>query len=274
MAKKNWFIEANKSEDPAVKALLEQYNTLDANNPDATTKRDELKQEIRIKLGLAEEPTPVPETSDVKSDNIPETTAEQENTTNSESESIGDADAEPVSETPSEPVLDTEHTPTPVPETSGFKYTESDATKAKDVETLQEIRIACRGEIVRLERTRLKHGTYQENRTLDMKIWNVRRIISASLNRESALRERAHRAEQLGRVSGLETKRARFIKLLRQGISITNITKHAEGVKKNELEKVLDAKTIEDCRKHNSKFPEMWEKWKAKFIDKADENKS
>ena len=42
MAKKNWFIEANKSQDPEVKALLEQYNALDANADDYESKKAEL----------------------------------------------------------------------------------------------------------------------------------------------------------------------------------------------------------------------------------------
>ena len=246
MSKKNWFIEANKSTDPAVKALLEQYNTLDANASDTEEKRKALSQEIKVKLGLADPATEndqtEPATPETPSDPTPE---------------AADAGEPATPETP-----------------AAFNYTEDDAAKAKDIKTLDVIKKSCREEISRLEKTRLKHGTYQQNRELDMKIWAVRRIVGIALKREAGLKERAHRAAKIGRTSGIAMKRARFVKLIKQGISITNITKHPDGVKKAELESVLDPTTIEACRKHNSKFPEMWEKWKNKFIIQPEKIKS
>ena len=71
MAKKNWFIEANKSQDPEVKALLEQYNALDANADDYESKKADLVLNIKDKLGLIDEqPTneTEPETPEVKAE--------------------------------------------------------------------------------------------------------------------------------------------------------------------------------------------------------------
>lgn len=222
MAKKNWFIEANKSQDPEVKALLEQYNALDANADDYESKKADLVLNIKDKLGLIDE--------------------------------------QPTNETEPE-----------TPE--GFYYTEADAAKAKDLDTLIQLKKACREEIQRLEKTRLKHGTYKQNRELDAAIWKIRRIIGIAFKREIALKERARRIRNAGRVSSIALKRARFVKLMRQGFSITNITKHPEGVKKEELTQVLDADTIEACRKNNSRFPDMWKRWKEKFIDNKPNNK-
>lgn len=279
MSKKNWFIEANKSTDPAVKALLEQYNTLDANAPDTEEKRKALSQEIKVKLGLADPATENDQTEPA----TPETPAADAGETPDAPES-DESDENPTDETPDEPTPDTPSGPTPdaaaatepaAPETpAAFNYTEDDAAKAKDIKTLDVIKKSCREEISRLEKTRLKHGTYQQNRELDMKIWAVRRIVGIALKREAGLKERAHRAAKIGRTSGVAMKRARFVKLIKQGISITNITKHPDGVKKAELESVLDPTTIEACRKHNSKFPEMWEKWKNKFIIQPEKIKS
>lgn len=279
MSKKNWFIEANKSTDPAVKALLEQYNTLDANAPDTEEKRKALSQEIKVKLGLADPATENDQTEPA----APETPAADAGETPDAPES-DESDENPTDGTPDEPTPDTPSEPTPdapattepaTPETpAAFNYTEDDAAKAKDIKTLDAIKKSCREEISRLEKTRLKHGTYQQNRELDMKIWAVRRIVGIALKREAGLKERAHRAAKIGRTSGVAMKRARFVKLIKQGISITNITKHPDGVKKAELESVLDPTTIEACRKHNSKFPEMWEKWKNKFIIQPEKIKS
>lgn len=279
MSKKNWFIEANKSTDPAVKALLEQYNTLDANAPDTEEKRKALSQEIKVKLGLADPATENDQTEPA----TPETPAADADATPDAPES-DESDENPTDGTPDEPTADTPSDPAPdaaaatepaTPETpAAFNYTEDDAAKAKDIKTLDVIKKSCREEISRLEKTRLKHGTYQQNRELDMKIWAVRRIVGIALKREAGLKERAHRAAKIGRTSGVAMKRARFVKLIKQGISITNITKHPDGVKKAELESVLDPATIEACRKHKSNFPEMWEKWKNKFIIQPEKIKS
>lgn len=299
MAKKNWFIEANKSTDPAVKALLEQYNTLDANAPDAEEKRKALSQEIKGKLGLVEptatendQGTPGDQGGDTDADNDAGSD-DADNSDDSDEEKAHKATIaklEPMFEklaaldpsyertgfetveevealiAAAEKAGDKQDTPA-TPEKPTFPYTEDDATKAKDIKILDKIKKACREEIDRLEKTRLKHGTYKQNHDLDMEIWKFRRIIGLSLKRESALKERAHRLAKMGRISNLAIKRARFVKLHRQGISITNITKHPEGVAKDELIEVLDEATIEACRKNKSNFPEMWDAWKKKFID-------
>ncbi len=265
---KNWFIEANKSQDPEVKDLLKQYNELDANADDYAEKKAELVATIKAKLESSVEP----ETPEVKAemDKVADevVAAENADTAAIDAELDGQNDSEkPNSQAEPEAEPESEEMP------SGFYYTETDAAKAKTIDELVVMKKACREEIARLEKTRLKHGTYKQNRELDMAIWKVRRIISVAFKRELALKERARRIRNAGRVSSIALKRARFVKLMRQGISITNITSHPEGVKKEELVDVLDEATIEACRKNNSRFPAMWLRWKEKFIDKKDGNK-
>lgn len=276
---KNWFIEANKSQDPEVKDLLKQYNELDANADDYAEKKAELVATIKAKLeSSVESETPevkaemdkvadeVVAAENANTDSIdaeldskdePETPESSENAENAQIEDSADLDeAEPKSE-----------------EIPSFTYTETDAAKAKSVDEIIVMKKACREEIARLEKTRLKHATYKQNRELDSQIWKVRRIMGIAFKREVALKERARRIRNAGRVSSIALKRARFVKLMRQGISITNITNHPEGVKKEELVDVLDEATIEACKKNNSRFPAMWLRWKEKFIDKKDDNK-
>lgn len=266
---KNWFIEANKSQDPEVKDLLKQYNELDANADDYTEKKTELVATIKAKLeSSVESETPeVKAEMDKVADEVvaaeldskdePETPESSESAENAQIEDSADLDeAEPESE-----------------EIPSFTYTETDAAKAKSVDEIIIMKKACREEIARLEKTRLKHATYKQNRELDTAIWKIRRIIGIAFKREIALKERARRIRNAGRVSSIALKRARFVKLMRQGFSITNITNHPEGVKKEELVDVLDEATIEACKKNNSRFPAMWLRWKEKFIDKKDDNK-
>ncbi|MCQ2608562.1 MAG: hypothetical protein MJ197_07750 [Bacteroidales bacterium] len=287
MAKKNWFIEANKSQDPEVKDLLAQYNVLDANAADFEAKRAEISLKIKVILGLAEaaevketespaenvQPEAETGAENVQIDSdIAEIDAELDNSEkdNSQDEPVADSESECAknaqNEIPAEkPVKD--EAP------SVFSYTETDAMKAKDLDTLILIKKACREEVARLENTRLKHATYKQNRELDAEIWKIQRIIGIAFKREVALKQRAKQIRNAGRVSSIALKRARFVKLMRQGISITNITKHPEGVKKEELIAVLDKDTIEACKKNNSRFPDMWERWKLKFLDNKETKK-
>lgn len=269
---KNWFIEANKSQDPEVKDLLKQYNALDANADDYAEKKAELVATIKAKLESSVEP----ETPEVKAemDKVADevVAAENADTAAIDAELDGQDDSEkPNSQ--DEPKAEPEAEPESEEMPEGFYYTETDAAKAKTVDEIVAMKKACREEIARLEKTRLKHATYKQNRELDAAIWKIRRIIGIAFKREVALKERARRIRNAGRVSSVALKRARFVKLMRQGFSITNITKHPEGVKKEELVEVLDKDTIEACKKNNSRFPAMWLRWKEKFIDKKDEKK-
>ena len=274
---KNWFIEANKSQDPEVKDLLKKYNELDANADDYAEKKAELVATIKAKLESSVEP----ETPEVKAemDKVADEVVAAENANTDSIDAELDSKDEPETPESSESAenaqiedsADSEPESDEMPE--GFYYTETDAAKAKSIDEIVEMKKACREEIARLEKTRLKHATYKQNRELDAAIWKIRRIIGIAFKREVALKERARRIRNAGRVSSIALKRARFVKLMRQGFSITNITNHPEGVKKEELVDVLDEATIEACKKNNSRFPAMWLRWKEKFIDKKDDNK-
>lgn len=276
---KNWFIEANKSQDPEVKDLLKQYNELDANADDYAEKKAELVATIKAKLESSVEP----ETPEVKAemDKVADEVVAAENANTNSIDAELDSKDEPETPESSESAenaqiedsADLDEAEPESEEMPSFTYTETDAAKAKSIDEIIIMKKACREEIARLEKTRLKHATYKQNRELDAAIWKIRRIMGIAFKREVALKERARRIRNAGRVSSIALKRARFVKLMRQGISITNITNHPEGVKKEELVDVLDEATIEACRKNNSRFPAMWLRWKEKFIDKKDDNK-
>lgn len=268
---KNWFIEANKSQDPEVKDLLKQYNELDANADNYAEKKDELVATIKAKLESSVEPE-TPEVNAEIDKGADEVGAAENADTDSIDAELDNQDDSEKSNSQAEPEAEPKAEPESE-EVPSFTYTETDAAKAKSIDEIIIMKKACREEIARLEKTRLKHATYKQNRELDAAIWKIRRIMGIAFKREVALKERARRIRNAGRVSSVALKRARFVKLMRQGFSITNITKHPEGVKKEELVDVLDEATIEACKKNNSRFPAMWLRWKEKFIDKKDDNK-
>lgn len=123
--------------------------------------------------------------------------------------------------------------------------------------------------IVVLESSRLKNETYAQRRELNKKIFEANEQI-AKLREKIRNEKRAKKLaeiKQSGRVSSLALKQAKVEKLIQKGFSLTNITTHPEGVKKSEMQKIIESNgflgRIES--KHHG-FTAMWERWKAKFL--------
>ena len=123
--------------------------------------------------------------------------------------------------------------------------------------------------IIVLESSRLKNETYAQRRELNKKIFEANEQI-AKLREKIRNEKRAKKLEEIkrtGRVSSLALKQSKVEKLIQKGFSLTNITTHPEGVKKSELQKIIESNgflgRIES--KHHG-FAAMWERWKAKFL--------
>ena len=120
-----------------------------------------------------------------------------------------------------------------------------------------------------LESSRLKNETYEQRRELNRKIYAANEEI-AKLREKIREAKRAKKLEEFrksGRVSSLVLKQAKIEKLIHKGFSLTNITKHPDGVKAKELEKIIESgKFLENIEKKQHGFTAMWLRWKAKFL--------
>ena len=127
-----------------------------------------------------------------------------------------------------------------------------------------------REEIVAIEKTRLKNPTYEERMEFNKKIKEKEKKIIAIRNvlRKEKIEEKERIKRQSGQVSSIKMKQAKILKLLRQGTSFSNITKHSDGVKKEEITQVIenDSQFMEEMQKINKKLPKMWLSWKQKFV--------
>lgn len=137
-----------------------------------------------------------------------------------------------------------------------------------DLSDVEKLRF-WKDRIVVLESSRLKNETYAQRRELNRKIFEANEQI-AKLREKIRNDKRAKKLaeiKQSGRVSSLALKQAKVEKLIQKGFSLTNITKHPEGVKKSEMQKIIESNgflgRIES--KHHG-FTAMWERWKAKFL--------
>lgn len=141
-----------------------------------------------------------------------------------------------------------------------------DPDELPDVEKLK----FWKDRIVVLENSRLKNETYAQRRELNKKIYEANEQI-AKLREKIREAKRAKKLDEIkksGRVSSLALKQAKVEKLIQKGFSLTNITTHPEGVKKSEMQKIIESNgflgRIES--KHHG-FAAMWERWKAKFLN-------
>lgn len=120
-----------------------------------------------------------------------------------------------------------------------------------------------------LESSRLKNETYEQRRELNRKIYAANEEI-AKLREKIRESKRAAKMEEIrksGRVSSLTLKQAKVEKLIHKGFSLTNITKHPDGVKANELQKIIESGNfLQNIEQKQRGFTAMWLRWKAKFL--------
>ena len=120
-----------------------------------------------------------------------------------------------------------------------------------------------------LENSRLKNETYEQRRELNRKIYAANEEI-AKLREKIRETKRAKKLEEIrksGRVSSLALKQAKIEKLIHKGFSLTNITKHPDGVKANELQKIIESGNfLQNIEQKQRGFTAMWLRWKAKFL--------
>ena len=123
--------------------------------------------------------------------------------------------------------------------------------------------------VIVLESSRLKNETYEQRRELNRKIYAANEEI-AKLREKIREAKRAKKLEELrksGHVSSLALKQAKIEKLIHKGFSLTNITKHPDGVKANELQKIIESGNfLQNIEQKQRGFTAMWLRWKAKFL--------
>ena len=145
---------------------------------------------------------------------------------------------------------------------------------AEDIKgfTKKEDLLACIEEINKkaeeLENGRLMQSFYQKIE-LNRKIWAVKRLGFLARTRLREIKVAEKKASKKGLISQKSMKKNKFINLYRQGISFTNITKHPDGVKKEELLEIVDDEVVKVCKTFNRFFLEDWNRWVDKFIKGA-----
>lgn len=148
-----------------------------------------------------------------------------------------------------------------------FNYTTADVEKCKDDLSFNKIIDATRIEIKRLEATRKKNETVQEKQKLNSEIYVVKRVGSLARNRLYNKRMEEKKDKNKNSISKLEMKKGNFVRLIRKGISLTNILDHPNGISKKEILDVVTPEVIKTISGFQKDFPIRFELWKKKYKD-------
>lgn len=224
----NWKDAAEASTDPKIKELLEQYNSA----KDMESAKAIQKQIVEILKAEGIIKAPVLDTLKPADADKPK---EQENAQNDNSEKLN---------SPEKPTAPDELT---------------------DVEKLK----FWKDRLNVLENSRLKNETYAQRKELNHKIYEANEEIYKLREKIRVAKQKAKMEEirKSGRVSSLSLKQAKLEQLLHKGFSLTNITKHPEGIKADELKKVIESNGfLAHIEQKYHGFGAMWERWKAKFL--------
>ena len=224
----NWKNAAEASTDPKIKELLEQYNSA----KDMESAKAIQKQIVEILKAEGITKAPVLDTLKPADADKP---TEPENAKNDNSEKPN---------SPEKPIVPDELT---------------------DVEKLK----FWKDRLNVLENSRLKNETYEQRKALNRKIYEANEEIYKLREKIRVAKQKAKMEEirKSGRVSSLSLKQAKLEQLLHKGFSLTNITKHPEGIKADELKKVIESNGfLARIEQKYRGFGAMWERWKAKFL--------
>lgn len=218
----NWYDKAKKSKDEHIKKLIEDYDS-----SEDKMKKTELENAIKIIIGSEKE-----EKAENPFEEKPKTKKEE-----TRKKEIIEAKKE-------------------------FTHTEESVKKLEDKkDELYKVLEDCRNEIKRLEGTRLVHETFTQKRNLDKDIWAIRRIsyIARRLIYADKMKKKA--IQNKNQTSLIATKRARFVRLFRMGISFSNMITHPDGVKKEDMIDIVNDDVIKSCLEIDRNFRSRWERW-------------
>lgn len=171
------------------------------------------------------------------------------------------------------PVLDTlkpadADKPTEPETTSDTVAKDAKSGKQDDLSDVEKLKF-WKDRLNVLENSRLKNETYAQRKELNHKIYEANEEIYKLREKIRIAKQKAKMEEirKSGRVSSLSMKQAKLEQLLHKGFSLTNITKHPEGIKADELKKVIESNGfLARIEPKYRGFGAMWERWKAKFL--------
>lgn len=228
-----WYMDAQKSENPEIKDLLNKIET----TKDEVQVADFVKQ---IKEMLLAEKAVISKTETTGSKNVQE-----------------------QPESGLENVQSAKNAQSQKPDV--FPYTEDSIKAMTDDAELNEVIRACEAEIKKIEESRKRKENAHQKADILTRQWKYTRMIWIARGVIREKKRKIKKAQQTQVVGKLAQKRAIFCAKTRRGISITNIIGEDEITKEN-IEEIVNKDVIDTCCEFDPAFAQRWIRWKAKFL--------
>lgn len=136
----------------------------------------------------------------------------------------------------------------------------------KTIEDWQLLKTQYTEQLDAFRKTEKKIMSPNEAKEFRKSMWAIRFKIAECRDAIIELKAEKRRKEKKASVSNVALKQGRFMTLLRQGFSITNITLNSDGVDKASLPTIMTGEFVKECERVRFGFGEMWQRWKAKYL--------
>lgn len=240
-----WYMDAQKSENPEIKDLLNKIET----TKDEAQVADFVKQ---IKEMLLAEKAVIS-----KTENTDFVVESKTDITKGHPPFIY---TEPYNDTKHEIAKNAKSQKPDV-----FPYTEDSIKAMTDDAELNEVIRACEAEIKKIEENRKRKENAHQKADILTQQWKYTRMIWIARGVIREKKRKIKKAQQTQVVGKLAQKRAIFCAKTRRGISITNIIGEDEITKEN-IEEIVNKDVIDTCCEFDPAFAQRWIRWKAKFL--------
>lgn len=228
-----WYMDAQKSENPEIKDLLNKIET----TTDEVQVADFVKQ---IKEMLLAEKAVISKTETTGSENV------------QEQPESGLKNVESAKKARSQ-------------KPDAFPYTEDIIKAMTDDAELNEVIRACEAEIKKIEESRKRKENAHQKAEILTQQWKYTRMIWIARGVIREKKRKIKKAQQTQVVGKLAQKRAIFCAKTRRGISISNIIGEDEITKEN-IAEIVNKDVIDTCCEFDPAFAQRWMRWKAKFL--------
>ena len=144
-------------------------------------------------------------------------------------------------------------------------------TDAEKLDELYKLKETLKKEVREFDKSRKAEMNYKEAKAHRQALQKMRAKVGAVREQIFELKHKVNLEKKANtKVSQTAVKQAKFMTLYKQGISISNITHHPDGVKKEHLESIMTSDFIDEMDKLDKRFIPMWNRWKDKFLTKKD----
>lgn len=176
----------------------------------------------------------------------------------------------PVETESVEPVLEKLETTQKEPiATEPEKVATKNQTNSEKLDELYKLKEELKADIKDFDSSRKAKMTYQEAKAHRQELQRMRNKVGEVREKIFELKQKINQEKKTNqKISGTAVKQAKFLSLYKQGFSITNITRHPDGVRAEDLEKIMEQGFIEELDRLDKRFIPMWNRWKEKFLTK------